>query len=258
MRPLYKEKRTKMKRSHDETDVDIPSSKPKLEESVQETKQENADILHDLHSRLLKDNDQLNNHISKQLLEAQKQYFSVYIQTVMDKIPMGRDLVKIVNEMGGGNEFEYTFTAATSIINSLMKVSQIKTFHAVFDMVYELIGKYAHEKVISPALGNVVPPDRLEMAFEAYQQYAKAEEDKSVLELQCLLYCIQEIMEKEETLQIPNPLYSRMTQQMKAVSEYVITLLVSLATKHKNNPEVVNPETEFVTHQEKEVLPNTK
>lgn len=215
-----------------EQDEESSSSKNiKLEEEL-----DDMEILHTLQTNLLKDNDQFNDHVNRRLFETQKQYFTVYMQKLMDKVPMGKELVDIVRDMGGDSGFEYTFTAAKSIINSRMRVGQIKAFQAVFDMVYGLVGRYIHDKMVTPSLSNILSREHLQKAYEAYQEHSTADEDGSMLEFQCLLYCIQEMLEKQETVKIPNPLYTRLTQQMKGMSEYIITLLVSVAKPGPKEP----------------------
>lgn len=207
-----------MKRGYEEENGEEEPSKCRREEET---------ILQDLHSNLLKGD--LNSQIEKRLFETQKEYFTVYMEKLMHKIPMGEDLVKIIQNRGSSNEFEYMFTAAKSVIQSQMRVKQIKAFHAVFDMVYSLMWRYVHEKVVSPTLNKVLSSHQLNVAYEKYQNCSNMEEEGPVIEMQCLLYCIQEMLESQEPVKIPNPLYSRFTQQMKAMSEYVITILVALS-----------------------------
>lgn len=212
-----------MKRPHDE---EVLEGEP--EATVPRTeKKEETHILQDLQANLLKDD--LNSHIEKRLFETQKEYFTVYMEKLMHQIPMGENLVNIIQNRGGPNEFEYMFTAAKSVVQSHMRVKQIKAFHSVFDMGYNLMWRYVHEKVISPALIKILTNRQLNLAYEKYQICSKMEEEASVIEMQCLLYCIQEMLENQETVKIPNPLYSRFTQQLKAMSEYVIALLVSMS-----------------------------
>lgn len=212
-----------MKRPHDE---EVLEGEP--EATVPRTeKKEETHILQDLQANLLKDD--LNSHIEKRLFETQKEYFTVYMEKLMHQIPMGENLVNIIQNRGGPNEFEYMFTAAKSVVQSHMRVKQIKAFHSVFDMGYNLMWRYVHEKVISPTLIKILTNRQLNLAYEKYQICSKMEEEASVIEMQCLLYCIQEMLENQETVKIPNPLYSRFTQQLKAMSEYVIALLVSMS-----------------------------
>lgn len=215
-----------MKRCHEgeHKEEETRTSKPRTEET--ESKGENT-ILNDLKTNLLKGD--LNSQIEKRLFETQKEYFTVYMEKLMHKIPMGEELVKIIQSRGSPHEFEYMFTAAKSVIQSQMQVKQIKAFHAVFDMVYSIMSRYVHEKVVSPTLEKVLSSKQLNLAYEKYQQCSNIEEDGSVIEMQCLLYCIQDMLESQEPVKITNPLYSRLTQQVKAMSEYVIALLVALA-----------------------------
>lgn len=223
-----------MKRSLEEEDSENESTtlkQPKLEPD-EGKKEEDAlpketVILKDLQANLLKGD--LNDHMEKRLFETQKQYFTVYMERLMNKMPLGKELVDIISNRDGPNEFEYMFTAAKSLIQSQMRVKQIKAFHAVFDMVYGLVLRYVHEKVVSPALLKVLSQKQLQTAYEKYQNCSDTEEDGTETEFQCLLYCIQEMLENKETVKIPNPLYSRFTQQMKAMSEYIIALLVSMS-----------------------------
>lgn len=234
-----------MKRNNDDNDSETeePPTKQRREDSME--------ILEDLQTNLLKEHPQLNDHVSQRLFDTQKQYFTVYMQKMMDKVPMGKDLINIVKEYGGENTFEYTFTAAKSFITSQIKVGQIKSLNAIFDMVYGLLSRYVHEKIITPTLSHVLASEQLQRAYEAYQEVAKADDDKSVLDMQSLLFCIQEFLEKHESVKVPNPFYSRMTQQMKAMSEYVITLLVSVA-KPTIHPDVVIHQDRTRDEQEKE------
>ena len=218
-----------MKRPFEEEDTESEpaTSKPKLE-TDEDTAKETI-ILQKLQENLKKGN--LNDHISTRICETEKRYFTVYMEKLINKLPLGKDLANIIAEKAGANEFEYMFTAAKSVIQSQIRVKQIKTFHAVFDMVYGLVWRYVHKNIISPTLVNhqIVSAKQLQLAYENYQNCSKTEEDASTMELQCLLYCIQEMLENQESVKIPNPYYSRLTQQMKAISEYVITLLVSMS-----------------------------
>ncbi|GBM53887.1 hypothetical protein AVEN_64815-1 [Araneus ventricosus] len=106
-------------------------------------------------------------------------------------------------------------------------------------MVYGLFWRYMHETVVSLSLSKMIPPRQLKESYDTYQKFILNEEEGNEFELQCLLYCIQEEMERENPSKIPNTLYSCLTQQMKAMSPYVITLLVSVSL-----PNVVKPSTE--------------
>lgn len=231
-----------MKRSHescessDESLDDIPAKKANAEKISEST------ILADLHKNLSEEGD-MNQFINQRLFEAQKQYYRVYMEKLLKQIPMGQQLVDIVTHLGEttqeNNGFEYTFTAAKSAIQSSMRVKQIKALQAIFDMVYGLGMRYVHDHMVTPALKPMIQSQKLEEAYNTYKRFTTVEEDGSVLELQCLLFCIQEDIQKTECCKVVNPVYSRLTQQMKAMSEYVIALLTSAATSTEKNPPIV-------------------
>lgn len=237
-----------MKRSleDEESENEQTTAKQPRLENEEDAPSKETFILKDLQANLLKED--LNDRMEKRLFETQKQYFTVYMERLMNKLPLGEDLVNIITKKDGPNEFEYMFTAAKSLIQSQIRVKQIKAFHAVFDMVYGLVLRYVHEKVISPPLLKIISPKQLQLAYEKYQHCSETEEDGTVTEFQCLLYCIQEMLENKETVKIPNPLYSRFTQQMKAMSEYIIALLISMSKPETPaNPSNFNLAEEILT-----------
>lgn len=188
-----------------------------------------AHILINLQKNLKSDND-MNDFINQRLFETQKQYYTVYMKKLMKQIPLGQQLVEIVTQLGElskDNGFEYMFTAAKSAIQSSIRVKQIKVFQAIFDMIYGVGWRYLHEKVVTPALKNVVKPEQLDRAFSTYQRSLVSNDDSKELELQTLLYYIQEDIDKRETSKVSNPFYSRITQQAQGVSDYVISLLTA-------------------------------
>lgn len=233
-----------MKRDHDELSDDEnldeapSSSRPRIEEEV--------DILKHFQSNLASD-ENLNNHINKRLFETQKQYFTVYMEKLMYQIPMGKNLVEIVR--GKENNFEYMFTAAKSIIQSQMNVKKIKSLHAVFDMVYGIGFRFIHEKLVSPSLTHMVNREGLDRAYEAYTKSNNVDEDSStLLEMQSLLYCIQETIDKNESVRVPNPLYGRVIGQFKSLSDYVIALLMHASTMKTRVEQNTEEEREELTN----------
>jgi hypothetical protein len=200
------------------------------EETDDETFPE-REILTDLQLDL-RDDSILNDQINQRLYETQKQYFTVYMEKLMKQIPMGEKLVEIVR--GKENNFEYMFTAAKSIIQSQMNVTKIRALHAIFDMVYGVGFRFLHEKIVTPALQNVLSHEQCQKAYKQYSMTQKRErenESSTMLEMQSLLYCIQETINNHETVQIRNPLYNRMMEQFKGLSEYIYELLLGVSTQ---------------------------
>lgn len=224
-----------MKRQREESDEEE-------EPSTSRARVEEVDILRDLQNNLSNEQD-LNKHINNRFKETEQQYWTVYMEKLMKQVPMGKNIVEIVS--GKENSFEYMFTASKSLIQSRNNVRRIKSLHAVFDMVYGIGFRFVHEKVIAPSLSHVVKPSVLNGAYERFAKCKAMDEDETMLELQSLLYCIQETLNKNKPFDIPNPLYTRMVEQLKGLSEYVVALLMHASVPredveiHQANPQEV-------------------
>lgn len=225
-----------MKRRREESQSEQETSRPCLdtefnsdadtEEEIQE-----KDVLKHLQSNLKLNNNQFNEYINKRLFQTQKQFFRVHLEKIMKEVPMGFEIVKIVKSLEKDCDgFEVMYTAAKTLVQSQTKVIYMKSFDAVFNMVHSLICRYVHEKLVTPVLLKQcnTSEEQLSRAFQVYQKHSQADDNKALLELQCLLYTIQEVLDKNETVKIPNPVVSRCTQQMKAVAEYVVSLMLTV------------------------------
>ncbi|GFQ71497.1 uncharacterized protein TNCT_486621 [Trichonephila clavata] len=209
-----------MKRNLEEEESDDECPPPKL------ARREETDILQDLRKGLTEtDNDSIN----RELLETQKQYFIMYMEKLMHQIPMGKAVIETVRKNGQENNFMCMYAASKTIIQALMNVKQSKAIKSVVDMILGGACRYVHEKVVSPMLNNVVHHQHLKRAYQVYQSSVKTEENDAELEMRCLLHCIHEVLEREEQcVKLVHPFQAQMTQQMKAISEYVVALLVSV------------------------------
>lgn len=182
-------------------------------------------VLEDLH-RNLKEPDNIN----QQLMDTQQQYFTVYMEKLMNQIPMGKAVIDVVRKNNKSDDFIYMYTASKTIIQSLLTVKQTKATKAVVDMVAGVMCRCVHENFICPMLNPVLHDEHLKAAFHAYQNCVRKEEDDAELEMRCLLHTIHQLLEKEQdAITLPNPFKAQMTQQMKAISEYVVALLLSIS-----------------------------
>ncbi|GFQ72852.1 uncharacterized protein TNCT_444131 [Trichonephila clavata] len=183
-----------MKRNLEEEESDDEFPSPKS------ARREETDILQDLQKGLTEtDNDSIN----RELLDTQKQYFIMYMEKLMHQIPMGKAVIETVRKNGQENNFMCMYAASKTIIQALMNVKQSKAIKSVMDMIF----------------GGLV----------VYQNSVKKEENDAELEMRCLLHCIHQVLEKEEHgIKLVHPFQAQMTQQMKAISEYVVALLVSV------------------------------
>lgn len=223
-----------MKRAHEE-DASSEDEEPP-------TKQiKPSDVLLDLEAGLTERDD-----ISQQLMNAQKQYFTTYMEKLMNQLPMGKSVIEAVRKTGSENDFMYMYTAANTIIQSLLSVKQVKATNSMVDMIAGVMCRYIHEKVLTPMLQPVVHDEHLKRAFQAYQASVKQDEDAIELELRCVVHTIKQMLEKEkDTLKINHPIRAQVTQQMKAISDYVVTLLLSISTKpSESKTEVAETELE--------------
>ncbi|GFT75886.1 uncharacterized protein NPIL_18961 [Nephila pilipes] len=150
---------------------------------------------------------------------------------------MGKAVIETVSKNGQSNNFMYMYTASKTIIQSVMSVKQSKATKSVVGMIARIACRYVHDKVVSPMLNNVVHNDHLKRAYQAYQDSGKKEENDVELEMRCLLHCIHEVLDRDEhCIKLVHPIHAQMTQQMKAISEYVVALLVSMTDPKENVP----------------------
>lgn len=186
-----------------------------------------TNILKDLEKGLVEqDGDTLN----QQLIETQKQYFTMYMEKLMSEIPMGKAIVESINKSGHENDFMYIYTASKTIVQSLMSVKKHKALKSILDMVAGIACRYMHCQVVTPMLRPMIEEEHLKNALQAYQANVKQEENDSEIELRCLLHTIHQILEENQhSIQLVNPFQAQMTQQMKAISVYVVTLLTSIS-----------------------------
>lgn len=214
-----------MKRSRE--DVTSQSDSEEEEPLPKSTRTPEAAILQDLEQSLSQNN---SNSLNQQLLDTQKHYFTMYMEKLMHELPMGPAIMDAVRKNGHADDFVYMYTASKTIIQSMMSVKQYKAMKSIVDMFSGIVCRYMHDKVITPMLKPVVQDEHLKQAFLAYQTSIQKEENNTELEMRCLLHTIYQIMEEDQqTVQLSSPLQTQLTQQMKAISDYVVMLLVSIS-----------------------------
>ena len=204
-------------------------------------------ILKNLEKDLMETNNQ---SIDQQLAETQKHYFTMYMEKLMQEIPMGKAIVESVQKNGHGGDFVYMYTASKTIVQSIMSVNKHKALKSMMDMAANIMCRYMHDKVVSPMLSSTIHEEHLKIAFEAYQKNMTREENETELEMRCLLHTIHQVLEEDQhAIRLVNPFQVQMTQQMKAISEYVVTLLtyLSTATPRPNTVKITTPSTVVVT-----------
>lgn len=230
-----------MKRPYEDEDGDeLPerlkmqrrSSDESRDDSDAETsvRESDARVLRDVRSHFQNDQD-LSVDMDRQLRETRQNYYASYMKKVMEKLPMGKNILSTLREEVtdcGSSGFFKMFSAAKMVVHSEMQCKKLKAFNAVFDMVNGLVGRYVHDNLVAPALSGYVGESQLDGAFRAYRTALESEDDQ--LELQCIAYLVQTEIEKKEVLKVPHPMFNRFSQQMKAVSQYVIGLLAAASS----------------------------
>lgn len=172
--------------------------------------------------------------INRDVEKIRQQYLINYMKTVIEKLPLSQHLIDTRNmELNDVDEYLKMFSIARTCVHTQMQVQKLDTFNAIFDMMTRLVGKGIHDRVITPYLQNVVSKHHLDVAYASFQDALSDKGDESHLctELHCVTYLIQTEMEKSRPLKIPNPIFNRFAQQLKAGSRYVTTILSALASQ---------------------------
>lgn len=160
-----------------------------------------------------------------------RQYLVTYMKKVVEKLPASRDIMAACHDVEGGDEFLKMYSVAKTCVHSELQLKKLIAFNSVFDMISHVAGKALHDHYVSPYLRSFVSPDRLDAAYESFRDALSSDDANTSTELHCVAYLVQNEMDKSEPLKIPNPVYNRFTQQIKAVSQYVTSVLSSLASK---------------------------
>ncbi|GBO23260.1 hypothetical protein AVEN_250088-1 [Araneus ventricosus] len=207
-----------MKRSHEGSDDESPSSKLK----VDSVKDSDVSLLKEMKDKLENEG----HYVTDQMNRVKREYYMSYIKNVMNQLPLSQNIMGSLKEEPEGSEgFLRMFSVAKTVVHSEIQLKKLRAFNAIYDMVNGLIGKVIHDRYISPYLSHYLSQKQLNRAFKVYQETLASDDESRSLELQCIAYLIQTELEKDEPLKIPNPLFNRFTQQMKAISQYVTVLL---------------------------------
>lgn len=171
------------------------------------------------------------NRVDKESELIKRKYLITYMKKVIEKLPMSGEIIDASEKVTGGDEFLKMYSIAKTCVHSELQLKKLFAFNSIFDMISHLIGKGLHDHYVTPYLKFLVPKERLDVAYDSFRDALKSDDSNISTELHCVAYLIQNELAKETPLKIPNPIYNRFTQQLKAVSQYVTSLLSSLASK---------------------------
>lgn len=225
------------KRSKKDTDSES-SSDDEYENAVADTKTKEisndwAERVRDTDKRMMDalKNKYDGNHIDEESELIKRKYLCTYMTKVIEKLPMSKDIIDASKDVTGGDEFLKMYSIAKTCVHSELQLKKLVAFNSIFDMISHLVGKGLHDQYVTPYLKKLVPQERLDMAYESFLDALKADDSNISTELHCVAYLIQNEMDKDQPLKVPNPMFNRLAQQVKAVSQYVTSLMSSLASK---------------------------
>ena len=160
-----------------------------------------------------------------------RKYLITYMKKVISKLPMSKEIIDASAALTTGDEFLKMYSVAKTCVHSELHLKKLVAFNSMFDMISHIVGKGIHDRFVAPYLKDLVTEERLDAAYEAFRKTLSSDDCNTATELHCVAYLIQSEMEKDRPLKIPNPIFNRVTQQVKAASEYVTCILAALASK---------------------------
>lgn len=197
------------------------------ERETKRVKDSDMQVLQEMHEKLT----QTGNEINAEMEAVKEKYYVSYFKKVLEKLPISNNIIDVSNIGDDHEGFIKTYTIAKTCVNAELQLKKIMAFNSIYDMLTGLAGKFVHDKYIVPNFDSFVSPDTLDRAYSAYQTQLAVQDDCS--ELHCISYLIQNEIDSKEPLKVPNPIFNRFTQQMTAVSKYVIEILKSVALQMK-------------------------
>lgn len=171
------------------------------------------------------------NRVDQESELIKRKYLITYMKKVIQKLPMSGEIIDASEKVKGGDEFLKMYSVAKTCVHSELQLKKLFAFNSIFDMISHLIGKGLHDHYVTPYLKSLVSQERLDAAYDSFRDALKSDDSNISTELHCVAYLIQGQIDKSQPFRIPNPIYNRFTQQLKAASHYVTSILSSLASK---------------------------
>lgn len=216
--------------------MDTPNDKRKnteenLNDNTKKIKTSDMNVLKEMQQKLTNADSKINDEI-----EATKQkYFVSYFKKVLKELPVCNNIIDLESIQENKEGFYKTYSIAKTCVSSHLQLKKIMAFNSVFDMINGVISKYIHDKYISPNLKKFLSEHSLNNVFAKYQEALVSEDNQNVTELHCISYLIQNEIEKNKPIKIPNPVFNRITQQVTALSKYITELIKEIALNPLNS-----------------------
>lgn len=202
-----------------------------LNDNTKKIKTSEINVLKEMQQKLTNTDSKINDEIE---LTKQK-YFVSYFKKVLKELPVCNNIIDLESIQETKEGFYKTYSIAKTCVSSHLQLKKIMAFNSVFDMINGVISKYIHDKYISPNLKNFLSEPSLNNVFAKYQEALVSEDNENVTELHCISYLIQNEIEKNEPIKVPNPVFNRITQQVTALSKYITELIKEIALNPLNS-----------------------
>lgn len=218
-----------MKRSHDDQESSDPSPEAKR------VRDSDVSVLLDLKDKYAR----VGSDMNEELERAKQTYLISYLKRAIKQLPMSEEIINASEVKDGYEGFLNMYSLAKTCVHMHIQIKKVAAFNAIYDMLNGLLGQMIHDRFVSHYFRGIIPEVQLQNALINYQEALKSDDNNINTELHCVAYLIQTEMDKKEPLKVPNPMYNRLTQQMKAVSKYITTLLAGIATKSYPPPNIL-------------------
>lgn len=196
-----------------------------LNDTAKKIKTSDIEVLKEMQTKLNQSDLKINEEVE---LTKQK-YFVSYFKKVLKELPICSNIIDLDSIKENKDGFLKAYSVVKTCVNSHFQLRKIKTFNSMFDTIHNVAGKYIHDKFICPYLKKFLSENSLKNAFAKYQETLVFEDKDKFTELHCIAYLIQEEIEKNEPLKVPNPLYNRFHQQVTAACNYIKELIKAIA-----------------------------
>lgn len=215
----------------DNNNSSVKRKSDEVKENVKKAKVTDIEVLKEIQNKINKDDSKINEEVE---LTRQK-YFVSYFKKVLKELPACSNIIDLESIEENRDGFFKTYSIAKTCVSSHIQLKKVMAFNSIYDMLNGVIGKFVHDKIVTPHVKNFISKNSLKEAFMKYQETLINEDKDKIVELHCIAYLIQNEIEKNEPLKISNPIYNRFTQQITAVSKYITEIIKGITIKPINS-----------------------
>lgn len=196
-------------------------------EVVQKMKASDKSVLKEMQFKLNEADAEINADIER----TRQKYYVSYFKRVLKELPACQNIMDLDEIPETSEGFYKTFSIAKTCVSSHLQLKKIMAFNSIFDMITGVVGKFVHDKFVTPSLKQFLSESALKNAFSKYQETLSSDDAEKSSELHCIAYLIQIEIERKEPLKISNPIFNRFTQQITAVSKYITEIIKEITSQ---------------------------